>query len=241
MLYHSTCYTVLLIRHHFCRIPAVLLRKYLKLPAFRGAVLAKRSFILRAWVRCGLFALFISRDRSSTTALLQCTVPCPQHRLNYRNMPVGRENALLFFSLSLCASRTWSNARSSCGGAFRGRTRSASQAPTQQRTMGFPGSWSREQYPQSRYCTWIQCPGKCEQKRSHSLAPFHGIIVDAYSTVTLSALTVDETSSNQPRLPLMVRYNSYEYCTCINHCSLAWPRLLCCNRRSSWPHDMIYN
>lgn len=106
---------------------------------------------------------------------------------------------------------------------------------------GFPWKLVARTVPAIALLYLDTMPREMRTKRSHSLAPFHGIIVDAYSTVTLSALTVDETSSNQPRLPLMVRYNSYEYCTCINHCSLAWPRLLCCNRRSSWPHDMIYN
>jgi hypothetical protein len=60
MLYHSKRCTMLFIRHYFYRIPAVPLPKYLKFPAFRGAVLAKRPFILRACVGDGMSALSIS-------------------------------------------------------------------------------------------------------------------------------------------------------------------------------------
>ena len=170
MLYHSTCYTVLFIRHHFYRIPAVPLRKYLKLPAF-GEQFSPSGLSFCALGGCAVECSHCSsRDRSSTTALLQCTVPCPQHRLNYRNMPVGRENALLFFfTVIVCKPYLEQRPVELRRGLPGPGAEDFSSAYATADNGGFPGSWSREQYPQSRYLDTM--PREMRTKKKSLVGP----------------------------------------------------------------------
>ena len=105
-------------------------------------------------------------------------------------MPVGRENALLFFfALSLCASPYLEQRpvelRRGPSGAGREGLLKRLRNPTQQRTMGclFPWKLVRA-YPQSRYLDTMPREN-ANKKEGHFVGwpPFHGIIVGSVWSV----------------------------------------------------------
>ena len=147
--------------------------KYLKLPAFRGAVLAKRAFILLA-----LGALWSVR-------IVHLAIDCPRLRCYSGTVPLpaaqvelpkdaGRPGECPSFFLHCHCVRAVPGATPgrAAEGAFRGRTRCASQAPTQPYATADNGVFvSLEAGPRMAAIALLgyDAPGKRETKKVTSL------------------------------------------------------------------------